>query len=388
SGQINSLGQQAIISYFNNDIKQSKAYLEKSELLIESSNDLTAIMWFQLRKATLLVYFGEKEQAYNLLQKTLTQINKQGIKNPEVLGRLYNEMARATIGNNQEALEHMSKAVDYAKLHYGELSPIYQTRLKSKSTYLIALFRYDEAIQALNESSKIAEKLYSKAHSKYIKIIHQKAYIFHDLGQFNLAKEAYIEANDGDEKLFGINNRSYAIGINNLAYLYEDMGQLDLAEKHYRESIKIRRLTDPDNQILIASSESNLSRTLAKKGQFDKAEEILLPLLDVFTKHKKNNLYNDIVLASVTIRNGENANQCLDGLNKIETIITHLEKQSPKSWRRMYAELWIGEMYGLCGKKAEAHKWLDAALEKSKTIYIEGSDGQKLMAKRVKDLKS
>ncbi|MFK8013375.1 MAG: serine/threonine protein kinase, partial [Marinicellaceae bacterium] len=47
SGQINSLGQQAIISYFNNDIKQSKAYLEKSELLIESSNDLTAIMWFQ-----------------------------------------------------------------------------------------------------------------------------------------------------------------------------------------------------------------------------------------------------------------------------------------------------------------------------------------------------
>jgi len=161
------------------------------------------------------------------------------------------------------------------------------------------------------------------------------------------------------------------------------MGQLDLAEEYYRESIKIRRLTDPGNQILIASSESNLARTLAKKGQFNEAEEILLPLLGVFIKHKRNNLYNDIVLASVTIRNGENANQCSDGLNKINTIIPHLEKQSPKSWRRMYAELWIGKMYGLCGKNSEAHQWLDSALEKSKTIYIEGSEGQKHMQKRV-----
>ena len=70
-------------------------------------------------------------------------------------------------------------------------------------------------------------------------------------------------------------------------------------------------------------------------------------------------------------------------MDNLSSIQVEIEKQPKNSWRRMYAELRIGQMFGLCGKNTDSYKWLDAALEKSKTIYIEGSEGQKYMQKRV-----
>ncbi|MFK8013307.1 MAG: protein kinase [Marinicellaceae bacterium] len=384
AGQINSIGQQAILSNFDSNVEAAKKLIESADKLVSSAKDIKTVLWHKIRKATLLIYFGEESQAYDLLQEVLKQINANNINDIELKGRLYNELAGATIyKDDEEALEYAGLSLEYGKQFFGEYHPLYQRRLKTKSFHLIRLHKYKEAINVLNQSISLAEKLYSKTHPSYIEVISEKAIIHHDRGEFTKAEKIYLEVQEQNEKLGVINSRNQALSINNLAYLYEDMSKLELAEINYRKSIQLRKGKEPDNASFIASAESNLARVLSKKGKFLEANKLIQSVISVYKENNRNNLYNELILISTILKEGKEAKSCNIGLDNLKSIILRIEKKSQKSWRRMYAELWIGKMYGLCGNKSEALKWLGAALEKSKTIYIEGSDGQKLMQNRV-----
>jgi len=110
-------------------------------------------------------------------------------------------------------------------------------------------------------------------------------------------------------------------------------------------------------------------------------------IIEQYTEHKRSNLYNQLIFAAISIEDGSNKSSCSKGLQQITQLTPDLQKQSAKGWRRMYAELWIGQLAMSCGERAMANGFLDSALKNSKKIYQENSTGQQLIVQRVELLK-
>ena len=73
---------------------------------------------------------------------------------------------------------------------------------------------------------------------------------------------------------------------------------------------------------------------------------------------------------------GLNPGRCDQVIKQIEGILPAVNKLSASSWRRMQAEMWLGEMAAKCLQYELASHLINAAKEKSKAIYSDGSDGQ------------
>ena len=109
-------------------------------------------------------------------------------------------------------------------------------------------------------------------------------------------------------------------------------------------------------------------------------------MINVYHQYGKNNLYNKIIKSAAFIGEGEDAIQCKLGLKQILNLIPELEKKPESNWQRMLNEVWIGELAHRCQNNQMAKKYLNAGLKKSKTVYKQGSIGQKLIDQRVKIL--
>ncbi len=388
-GQLKSLGQQALYATRLGETQQAKNLISKADTVAQSVTDTKAIAWHRIRKATLMHEGGDFDGSYQLLTDTLKLLKTNSIEDDEILGRLYNELSIAVKNKDKTmALEYNQKALDYAKSSVGYNHPIYQSRLVSLIYRLIRLKDYKQARLAIDESLVLAERLYSKKHQRYANVLAIKAVFHHDLGEFVQAESDYKQSINIFKTNYGEDNISYATGINNLAYLYEDMGKYEQAEELYRQSIESRIRLDPDNTMRIVSAKSNLARLLTKLGKYQQAREMMPSIIEQYTQHKRGNLYNNIIVAAITIEGGFNEEQCKKGLKQIDDLIPDLQKQSAKGWRRMYAELWIAELASNCQQPIIAKKFVTAALAKSKKIYQTGSEGQQLFAQRVKVVKS
>ncbi len=383
-GQLKSLGQQAIYATRLGKTQLAKELLSQADTIAQKVTNPKVIAWHQMRKATLMHEGGDFDGSYQLLNDTLKLLETNSIKDGEIFGRLYNELSIATKYKDKKlALEYNQKALDFAKSTVGYNHPIYQSRLVSLIYRLIQLKDYKQARLAIDESLFLAERLYSKQHRRYANVLAIKAVFHHDLGEFEQAELDYKQSINIFKTKFGEDNVSYATGINNMAYLYEDMGKYTQAEKLYRQSIASRKRLDPDNVMRIVSSQANLARLLAKLKKYSEAKTLMPDIIQQYTQHKRSNLYNHLIAADISIEDGSDTDKCIKGLKQIDDLMPQLEKQSAKSWRRMYAELWIGEMYVKCGKLEKGKGFLKAASEKSKIIYQQGSLGQLLINQRV-----
>ncbi len=386
ASQLKSLGQQAIYATRLGQTQQAEELLSKADKISEQVTNSKEKAWYQIRKATLMHESGDFDGSYQLLSDTLKLLKTNSIEDDEILGRLYNELSIAVKNKDKlMALEYNQKALDYAKSSVGYNHPIYQSRLVSLVYRLIRLKDYKRARLAINESLVLAQRLYSKQHQRYANVITIKAVFHHDLGEFVQAESDYKQSINIFKTNYGEDNISYATGINNLAYLYEDMGKYEQAEKLYRQSIESRKKLDPDNTMRIVSAQANLARLLVKLGKYQQANEFMPRIIEQYTQHKRGNLYNHLIVAAITIEDGSNQEQCKKGLKQIDDLIPDLQKQSAKGWRRMYAELWIGEMFMNCGEVEKGEKFLNLASEKSKVIYQPGVVGQLRIATIVKD---
>ncbi len=388
-GQLKSLGQQAIYANRLGLTQQAKELLSQADTIAQRVNNPKAIAWHQMRKATLMHEGGDFDGSAQLLHDTLKLLEKNSIKDGEIWGRLYNELSIATKYTDKKlALEYNQKALAFAKSTVGYNHPIYQSRLVSLIYRFIRLKDYKQARLAIDESLVLAERLYSKQHQRYANVLAIKAVFHHDLGEFIQAESDYKQSIEVFKSNYGEDNISYATGINNLAYLYEDMGKYQQAEELYRQSIESRIRLDPDNTMRIVSARSNLARLLAKLKKFTEAKSLMPQIIEQYTQHKRSNLYNNLIIAAITIEDGADSEQCKKGLKQIDDLIPDLEKQSAKGWRRMYAELWIAELASNCQQPVMAKKFVTAALAKSKIIYQTESEGQRLFEQRVHLVKS
>ncbi len=386
-GQIKSLGQQAIYATRLSDKQKADALIVKADTLIPKVTDPKVIAWHQIRKATVMQTGGDSDGSRQLLIDTLQLLQNKKIKDDEIFGRLYHELAISTAKNDKKlSLNYHQKSLELAKTSVGYNHPIYQSRLLSSVHELIGLKDYEKARHALEESLLLAQRLFSKKHQRYANVLVAKGYFHHDLGEFDLAEENYQQSNKIFKNIFGKDNVSFVSGINNLAYLYEDMGKYQQAEKLYRQSIAARQRLDPNNIMRIVSAQANLARLLVKIGKYQQADALMPTITKQYKQHNRSNLYNHLIIAAITIEDGADAERCTKGVKQIDNLIPDLEKQSPKGWRRMYAELWIAELASNCQQSNMANKFSTTALEKSKIIYQTDSKGQQMIAQRVKSL--
>ena len=386
-GMLHSIGQQAIMSSKSDESEKAKKLIEKAEKISQTVSDVKAIEWLHIRKATILHEQGQYKTCLKILENSLKALQLNNINDPEILGRLYNEMAICLSQEDLELkLEYNQKSLDFAKLSYGYHHPIYHGRLLNKATTLIGLERYDEAMSILNEALLLSKKLFSTKHQRYALVLSELAYAHHDLGEFGEAESYYKQANEIYKNAFGESSSLYARGINNLAFLYEDMQQYKKAEPLYKTSLEIRLVTVPDDLVLIASTKANLARLWAKMGHYEQSSELISSVIELYDKEQVSNLYNHIIVVSDTIKEGSAPEQCVNGLTQLNAVLPELAKQSSKSWRRLHAELWLGQLASKCNAIDLSKTLLSTALERSKNIYKKGSIGRQIISNEVNKL--
>ncbi len=385
--QLRALGQLAVMYFFNNEVENGNKAFELADAISLKVTDVVELAWYKVRKSTNEYKKGNYQLALDLAQSALDEMKLNQIDNPEILGRIYNEMAIAVSEfDMQKSLPLRDKAIQYAKIFYGKTHPVYASRLGSKVYNLLKLNRSTEAAIILEEAMLIAEKLFTKEHPEYAFLLAKVSEIKHIQGEYNQAVEVRKKANKLNKHFFGEFSFNNAFGIDKLAEIYEDNGEYQNAKELYQQAINIRKTLDKNNHIRIATPQKNLARLLVKMGDYQKAHDLIEHVIEVYEDNKKDNLYNHIVKAAAFIGNSDDSIQCQVGLQQIVDLTPRLNKKPENSWKRMLTEIWIGELAMECGNTDMAKTFLKVGLDKSKSIYKLDSVGQKLIAKKVNAL--
>jgi serine/threonine-protein kinase len=387
SGQAYAYGQLGIMAYFANDEAEALQYQQQALALTDAIEGDEELAWHHIRIATLDGFFNKDEQVINRLERTLETLHAKGINDAQLLGRIYNEMSIAT-ADQELALAYISQAARYAEQLNGRMHPLFLIRQKSMALRLKDLERYDEAEAVLLENRQNIRKLFTEQHPTYSSVIAELGALYHDKGRFSEANDLYQEAIEISLQVSGNQSLNYVLQINNLAYLYEDMERYDLAEALYRESVLLRKSYHAENPYRVASSMGNLARLLAKKGQYVESQIILDEIIPIYTAQKEPNTQNHITAVANLLQDNPSDDVCQTANQEIALIVPEVNKMSAQSWRRMYSELWLGELLLKCSEIEWAKKLLLAAKERSRNIYVENSDGQLLIQSKVDQLLS
>ncbi len=384
-GQLSALGQQAVMYFFNNEVEKGNLAFEKADKVSKKVTDAEELAWHKLRKSTNEYKKGNYQLAMDLAQGALDDMADQKNDDPEILGRIYNELAIALSEFDMEkTLPLRDKAIKYAEIFHGKMHPVYVGRLGNKIYSLLKLDRFEEADKLLVQALQISEKLFTKDHPDYAYLLAKIAESHFKQGEYLQAKNIRIEANLLFEKFYGTVSFNHAFGLNVLAEIYATLGNHIEAKSLYQKTIQIRNELDKTNLIRIATVESNLARMLVKTGEYQQAHDLIEQVIKIYSQNNKDNLYNYITRAAAFIGNGDDIIQCQLGLKQLKNLAPILKVKSDTNWKRMLAEVWIGEIAMKCDDVDTSKTFLNAGLKKSKIIYKPNSLGQKLIEQRVK----
>ena len=383
--QLNTLGQLAVMANMAHLEDLSIKYKAQADAIKAKVKDPKALAWHDAKMATLANEMNQSKDVQPLLKQTLLGLKTHNIQDPELLGRIYNEMTIAA-KDPEDGIKYANLAMNYAKKLNGEMHPLYLNRKLNRAHVYMRLIKMQEAEKDLREVLVNAEKLYTRKHWFFVNTLLELGSLYHDLGRFSEVEPIYSELLNTSKEILGIENINYVLGINNLAYLYEDMGRYDEAEPLYRKSIELRRQYHSKNPYRIASSEGNLARLLSKIGRFKESSEIIDRIIPIYDKHKSSNRQNHITAIANFIGSQPSDKTCEMAIEKIKQILPEVYQTSEKSWRRMYNELWLGELTKKCHDYQLSSKLLTSASNMSEVIYEKDSDGQKLIQNKINRL--
>jgi serine/threonine-protein kinase len=383
-GQLSSLGQKAVMYFFNNEVEKGNEAFKQADAVSKKVTDAKELAWHNLRKSTNEYKKGNYQLAMDLAQNALNSMKQRNNNDPEILGRIYNELAIAVSEFDMEkSLPYRDKAIEYAEIFHGKLHPVYLSRTGNKIYSLLKLDRYEEADTLLSQALKLCEKLFTKDHPEYAFLLAKVAESQYKQGEYDKAEKTRIQANALFKKFFGDISFNHVFGVTVLGDIYEAQGRYIEAKILYQRAIEIRTTLDASNLIRLVKPQKYLARLLVKTGDYQAGLSLINQVINVHKKYKKDNLYNYITQAAATIGNGQDATQCQLGMKQIVDLMPDLEAMPDTNWKRMLTEVWIGELAIKCGNKELSKKFLIAGMQKSKSVYKQGSIGQAIIKKRV-----
>ncbi|WP_154223595.1 serine/threonine-protein kinase [Marinicella rhabdoformis] len=370
--ELQGIGQSAIALMWLGKNDDAQRLFKEADALFLQTNNVEAKAWHLARKATWLQESGKQESSEKMALQGISLLKNNGIDNPGLLGRFYNELAAANRHrNNEQALIYNDKSLKAAELSTGINHPYYQMRLVSRSVILMRLKRHEEAEKTLQTALKIAEKLYSKNHPILAHTWSELATFYHNKGHFNKAKNAYEHTLSMLETTLGKENVHYILPLNNLAFLNEDMGNWTLAEKQFSESLALRKKVLKNQPMRIASVQANLARLLAKMNRSNEAAHYLKLAMPVFRQSKRNNIYNQVTDTAIALNRS-----CEIGETSLNQLLPELNTQNT-GWRKMYAQFWLSSLSQACGLTDIADDLKKQAKEQLDDVYDINSIGYK-----------
>ncbi len=383
-GQVFTLGQMAVISILDNDPDGAKKYAELADSLSQELDDPVKLAWHHSQMATWQGRVGQKEQAYQRLKQSLQVLQQAQVGDHELLGRIYNELS-ITSENDEQSLEYINQALHHAELDHGKNHPKYFNRLINKATRELRLQHIENAAITFSQADAIGQKLYEPNHPFMSRLYGEMAILYHDTGEFDQAKNFYTKAMRINRDLTGTDSYGYMLSTNNLAYLYADLREYDQAINLFRESLALRKRHFSDDPFRVASTQFNLARVLALTGEHVESEALIQQVIPVYESKNRSILGAKIVQVANQIGQNPDNVTCQSVEPVLTELKTEVDQTSPKSWRRMYNELWLGQLAQKCQMMALSQTLLQAALERAQIIYKSGSTGQQLIAKTVQD---
>ncbi|WP_395375146.1 protein kinase [Marinicella sp. W31] len=387
-GQLLTLGRLATAEYFGNNVDGIDIHMSAAKALAGEVSDLTTLGWHYAYMGTVSNQIGDHAYTRTHVPPIITRLEQEQPEESELIGRLYNELSLAYNYEDfdlPKALDAIGKALEHGAQAYGELHPNYVMRLVNSATILNSLARPQEAETALLKAQKIAQKIYTEKHPVYTDIIGTLAYTYHDQGRYSETEKFYQEALNISKALTGVESMNYAIQLNNLAFLYEDMGKYDEAETLYRESLNIRQTHFSGIPRRIAGTANNLARLLTRLKQWEEAKTLMELVARIDSEPK---LRYKLTHMAITIGSLANEGQCdLNALNFTE-ILGEVQQLSALNWKRLQAELWLGEMALACDDQQMAGNLLQTVKENAGKIYMQDSEGLHIVQAKVDNLLS
>lgn len=160
--QLNILGQIAIEYTNKGDPENTALYRKQAETLSKKISNPLTLGWYQSRMATIDLFENKYDKVRDTLPEVIETLEKQGVNDNNLLGRLHNDLAVSYQKTGSEvALFHINQALKYAENQYGTMHPKFLTRQTNKAYILIKLNQEKEAEELLLNVKGKAEKLFA-----------------------------------------------------------------------------------------------------------------------------------------------------------------------------------------------------------------------------------
>jgi tetratricopeptide (TPR) repeat protein len=198
---------------------------------------------------------------------------------------------KAIMADKKGSLDDSNKALLKARQYFSQynsnISALLARNYTLQQKYELAIEEYQETFRShpYNTSAILNTgycylqlKRYDEAEKYFkmaIEIMPTFAQAYNDLGIIYFSKQQYAAAIEQYKKASGI-NKSYAEPHINLGNLYRTQKKPDLAIQEYTEALRINQNLPETRQWL--------SGLYMERGQYDKAQEVLKPLLQIPAK--------------------------------------------------------------------------------------------------------
>ncbi|MGB0524834.1 MAG: tetratricopeptide repeat protein, partial [Flammeovirgaceae bacterium] len=195
----------------------------------------------------------------------------------------------ATLYQDQKLYSKSEKfyleALEFFRKQTSEDYSCYTTCLTNLSHLYVSQGFYDQALPFLQESTAIHQQLMEQTPStqnllSYADALNQLASLYQDLGWYVKAKELYVQAKKICEEAQGKANEAYVRYLGNLADVTNSQGDYDEAERLYLEAQTISVALALENTSILMG----LANVYRNKGQFAKAESLYKKAIDICKK--------------------------------------------------------------------------------------------------------
>lgn len=176
------------------------------------------------------------------------------------------------------------KAIDAAKLEFGETHPNYVTSLNNLAVLFQASGQYEEAEPLFIVALETWKKIRGDSSTDYALSLNNLATLYQIMGQYEKAEPMLINAINIQKTILGEFHPDYAQSLNNLAELYRAVRQYEKAEPLYIQSSEICSKVLGETHPKYALSLNNLAMFYQDLGQYEKALPLFKQSAEIYIK--------------------------------------------------------------------------------------------------------
>ncbi len=266
-------------------LRRALAICEKME---GSEHPSTAISLNNL--GSLLRDKADYEGAEPLYRRALGISEKmEGLEHPSTATRLNNlGSLLSDKGDYEDAEPLLRRALAINEKMVGPEHPNTASSLNNLGLLLSEKGDYEGAEPLFRRALVISEKMEGAEHPNTATRLNNLGYLLSEKGDYEGAELLYRRALAISEKMEGSEHPSTAIGLNNLGLLLKDKGDYEGAEPLYRRALGISEKMEGLEHPSTATRLNNLGLLLSEKGDYEGAESLLRRALAINEKFGSN----------------------------------------------------------------------------------------------------